>query len=304
MHEVRGEMDRPFQRRLQRVVRRQLVKLREQADRERVIAGIAAFVFLEPALLVLPVEHALEPLRFELVPAIALEKPRDFLKAEHDERLVIREPPALVMARKPVRAACEKIEQLLVVELEQRVALDPREQRKGGRARGFFKRKIIVARAVRVRTARGVDHAGLGPLLDRRLMKVAVARDRQRVGERERPDELRRHAAGKIDDLVVPEIAVEAAVRRRVRVAILQREDLRNLRERVAGEEVAAHSQLFVFFFIFIFIPAAHPRGRAAKAHRIDIPADQAMQKASGQSLPGRLFPFSPFRLSQASVRR
>jgi hypothetical protein len=44
---------------------------------------------------------------------------------------------------------------------------------------------------------------------------------------------------GKIDDLVVPVIAVEAAVGRRVRVAILQGEDLRNQRERFTGERIA-----------------------------------------------------------------
>ena len=56
-----------------------------------------------------------------------------------------------------------------------------------------------------------------------------------------RPDEFRGHAAGEIDDLVVPEIAIEAAVGRRMRIAILQRQNFGNLRQSLMGKEFAAH---------------------------------------------------------------
>jgi hypothetical protein len=143
------------------------------------------------------------------------------------------------MMRQPVRAPRKKFQQLAVVHPEQRVGLNPREQRKRRRARGFLEGKIIVARAVLVRAARHVAQAGFDPLPERRLQMIRVVRERQLVRERERPHEFRRHPARKIDDLVVPVVAIEAAVRRRVRVAILQREDFRDQRERFPGEEVA-----------------------------------------------------------------
>ena len=44
--------------RAQFVRRREFVELREQADGERMVSGISAFVFREPALFILPLDHA------------------------------------------------------------------------------------------------------------------------------------------------------------------------------------------------------------------------------------------------------
>src|SRR5438045_2143178 len=112
---------------------------------------------------------------------------------------------------------------LRVIEAEQRVALDRREQRERRRAGGFFKGKIVIARAIGVRAAGRVENTRGHPFADRGLLVVRVAVELERVSEGEWPDEFRGHAAGEIDDLVVPEIAIEAAVGWAVGVAILER---------------------------------------------------------------------------------
>ena len=169
MDKVRGKADRLFAAHSAIcVVRRELVELREQADGQRVIAGVAAFVFLKPAFLVLPLEHPREPLAPLSSSQRSLrEKPPHILEAQDDQRLVIRQPAALVVIGEPVGALAEEVEHLVVVQAEQLVAFQAGEQRKRRRARGLFKGKIIVARAVGMRAASGVKDPGRYPFLDR-----------------------------------------------------------------------------------------------------------------------------------------
>ncbi len=86
-----------------------------------------------------------------------------------------------------------------------------------------------------------VNHSCLGPLTDGGLLVVGVAFQGQGVGKSEGPDEFGGHAAGEIDDFVMPEVPVETAVGRRMRVPVLESQDFGDLSESLPGEEFLNH---------------------------------------------------------------
>ena len=250
MHELRGQRHGARQCVAEFWRRCLLVDLREQRDGQRVVSGVATFVFLEPAFRVLPRQDLAEAPRAGLGPLFLAEQFADAVEAEHDERLVIRQLPALVVVREPTGALLEKLQHLVVLESEQFVALGAGEQRKGRGAARFLIRKIVVAGAVRMGAAGGEHHAGFGPFAERVLPVEGVALELGIPRERERPHEFLRHAAREIDDLVLPVIAVEAAVGRAVAVAVLQRQDLGNPAQGFLREPVPVLFQGVIVHFI------------------------------------------------------
>ena len=68
------------------------------------------------------------------------------------------------------------------------------------------------------------------PISDGGLLVKWIAADIRVVREGEGIHELLGHAAGKVYDLVLPKVAIEASVGGTVRVAIAQCQDFRNLR--------------------------------------------------------------------------
>src|SRR5262249_44882443 len=102
----------------------------------------------------------------------------------------------------------------------QTIAFNASQQRERRRSRGPLKRKVVVARTVATTAARRESYPGPDPVSHRGPAVVLIARQVQRPDERERPDELLGHAAWKVDDSVVPEVPIEAAVSRAVRISI------------------------------------------------------------------------------------
>ena len=153
---------------------------------------------------------------------------------------MVGELAAFLVLGEPVAAPGEEGHEFAFVEIERRIALQTGEQRERGGARRALEGVVIVAGAVGVRRPRGVAYAGLDPVTDRRHAVIGVAGGVRGVGERERPNELLRHAAGEVDDPVMPVVPVETAIGRAVRITVEERQQLGDLGERPCGKEISA----------------------------------------------------------------
>lgn len=236
--EAGGKADGFFQGGAQGGAGRFLVNLGEERNGERVVAGVAAFVFLEPALGILPLEDTGETGIAGGLPAGSAEHLADAIETDDDERLVVGKLTAFIVVSEPVGAFLKEGKRLGRGKAEEAITLHTGKEREGGGATGFFKRKIVVTGAVGMGATGGVEDASLDELAQGGLPEKRVAGEIGRPCEGERPDKLLGHAGRKVDDLVVPEIPVKAAEGGAVAVAILKSENLRNQIERIAGEEI------------------------------------------------------------------
>ena len=129
MHEVPGELgglDQGFQEGVIGLLRRAhlLPELGEEVDGAGVVAWVGAFVFLEPAfVLVLPGQRHLDAVLGDLARAIVAGDLVDVVGCQCGEGLVVAEASGLVFGLEVVDAAGEQVEDLVVLHPEDLVGL-------------------------------------------------------------------------------------------------------------------------------------------------------------------------------------